>query len=390
MKQLFGLLLMMLALTSCHSPAFISGNIEGLDKKDSKIYLIQPETLQELSASYFGKIIDSATIDTKGNFKFHNLPKTQEPILFELAVQPSGKSGNYLQTDNPLTSNMMPILWQPKEQVRIYAQYDAFQKSCSIEYPSEENRALLNLRDINQKAYQTYLAGKHWQVEDGSGLLEKEQATLKYQEELIAFADSTQYFIPALVAIRWVSPKNDYERVPEFLVRQCETWKKAQPNHPWVKQLCELSNANNLPVLIGDEFPNLKLPTITKDTLRLKSQLGSKITIIDLWASWCAPCRKENREILGPLWDEFHKQGLQIIAYGLESDESAWKTAVERDGADRWLQASDLQGDDAPFLKNIRVQTIPANSILDKNGKVIAKNVHGKDLIDLLSRCLEQ
>ena len=53
---------------------------------------------------------------------------------------------------------------------------------------------------------------------------------------------------------------------------------------------------------------------------------------------------------------------------GLESDASAWRTAVERDGADRWFQASDLQGDDAPFLKKIRLQTIPANFILDDKG----------------------
>ena len=196
--------------------------------------------------------------------------------------------------------------------------------------------------------------------------------------------------MPALVALRWVSPENDYERVPEFLVRQCNKWKKKQPDHPWVKQLCKESDPSNLPVLVGDVFPNLKLPMLTKDTLSLKDQLGNKLTIIDLWASWCAPCRKENREVLVPIWDEYHDQGLQIIAYGLESNESAWRAAAERDGANRWLQASDLQGDDAPFLKKIRVQTIPANFILDDKGVVMAKNVHGKDLMDLVKSYMKK
>ena len=129
---------------------------------------------------------------------------------------------------------------------------------------------------------------------------------------------------------------------------------------------------------------------LTKDTLFLKEQLGNKLTIIDLWASWCAPCRKENREVLVPLWDEYHNQGLQIIAYGLETDEHTWRAAAERDGANRWLQASDLQGDDAPFLKYIRVQTIPANFILDDKGVVIAKNVHGKVLMDLVKSHIEK
>ena len=278
----------------------------------------------------------------------------------------------------------MPIVLQQGERLKITANLDEFQKSFSIENPSEENKALLNLRDINLKAYQTYLEGKKWEVEDGNQLLDKEHAILQYQSELIKFSDNTPYLFPALVALRWVSPENDYERVPEFLVRQCEKWKKNQPNHPWVQELCKLSDPLNLPVLVGDVFPDLKLPTLSKDTLTLKENLGNKLTIIDLWASWCAPCRKENRDILSPLWDEFHNEGLQIIAYGLESSVTAWEDAIIRDGANRWLQTSDLQGDDAPFLKKIRVQTIPANFILDENGIVIAKNVHRKALMEFV------
>jgi thiol-disulfide isomerase/thioredoxin len=129
---------------------------------------------------------------------------------------------------------------------------------------------------------------------------------------------------------------------------------------------------------------------LTKDTLSLKDLLGEKLTIIDLWASWCVPCRKENREVFVPIWNEYHDQGLQIVAYGLESDESIWRSAAERDGANRWFQASDLHGDDAPFLKKIRVQTIPANFILDDKGVVMAKNVHGRDLIDLVKNYMKK
>jgi len=168
------------------------------------------------------------------------------------------------------------------------------------------------------------------------------------------------------------------------LVSLCNKWKKIQPDHIWVKQLCDKCVPSNLPVLAGDIFPNFMLPMITKDTLSLKDQLGTKLTIIDLWASWCAPCRKENREVLVPIWNEYHDQGLQIVAYGLESDESVWREAAVHDGANRWLQASDLHGDDAPFLKKIRIQTIPANFILDNKGIVIAKNIHGKALMDLV------
>ncbi len=383
-KNIISIILMTLTLIACHSPADISGILGGTEKKDIKIYLIEPGTLREVAASYFGKVIDSAVVNSDGSFAFHNLPKIKEPVLLELAVQLPGNAPNYLQTDDPTRSNYMPILWQTGEPLQITAELDEFQKSFSIELPSETNKALLDLRDINQKAYQSSLAGKHWQIEDGSQLLEKEHAVLQYQSELMNFADSTQHLMPALVALRWVSPKKYYERVPEFLVSQCNKWKKKKPDHPWVKQLCKESNPSNLPVLIGDIFPNLKFPLLTKDTLSLKDLLGNRLTIIDLWASWCAPCRKENREVLAPIWNEYHDKGLQIVAYGLESDESAWRAAAIRDGADRWIQASDLQGDDAAFLKKIRVRTIPANFILDDKGLVLAKNIHGRALMDLV------
>lgn len=367
-------------LMSCNAPTYISGSIADVEKEGVKIYLIQPENLQDVAASYFGKVIDSAVVQSDGYFEFINVPKTKDLVLLELALQQPGKFTNYLQTDDPNTSNYIPIVWQSGEVLKISSTWHAFQKSFSMENPSEINKALLKLRDINLKAYETFLEGKDWKVEEGNQLMDKEHAILQYQSALMKFADSTPYLMPALVGLRWVSPENNYERVAEFLVGQCSKWKNKEPEHPWVKQLCKQSEPANLPVLIGDVFPNLKLPLITKDTLFINDALGKKLTIIDLWASWCGPCRIENREILVPIWDEYHKKGLQIIAYGLESSEAAWKAAVERDGANRWLQASDLEGDDTPFLKKIRIRTIPANFILDDKGVVIAKNVHGKAL----------
>ncbi|WP_147678392.1 TlpA family protein disulfide reductase [Algibacter pacificus] len=381
-KNIFKIIIISFTLIACETPSDISGKLENVKNKNLKIYLIQPEKLRDVSASYLGKVIDSATVQPDGGFEFNNLPKAKTPVLFELALQQPDKHANYLQTDNPAKSNFMPIVWEPGKPIKITSTLSDFQNHFSIENPSEINRALLDLKTISQKAYQTHLSGKHWDLKDGDQLLDKEHSMLQYQTALIHFANNTPHLLPALVATRWVSPVNDYERVPEFLVNQCNTWTKKTPNHPWVQQLCKLSKPENLPVLIGDEFPNITLPTINNDSISIKNQLGSKLTIIDLWASWCAPCRKENRDVLVPLWDTYHNKGLQVIAYALESNRATWLAAAEHDGANRWIQISDLQGDDAPFLKSIRVQTIPANFILNDKGVVIAKNIHREDLIN--------
>ena len=388
-KNISSLILIFLTLVACQEPADISGNIQGVDKEGSKVYLIQPQSLRAVAGSYFGLVIDSAIINADGDFAFQNLPETTEPILLELTIQPSGKAANQLQTDDPTTANFMPIAWQFGESIEISAKWNAFQKSFSIANPSEINKALLDLKDTHQKAYETYLKDNPWEQDGEHSLLAKEHAILQYQTALIRFADETTQLLSALVALRWVSPVNDFERVPEFLVRQCIKWKEVQPNHPWVAELCVQSDPSNLPVLIGSVFPNIKLPTMDMDTLFLNNELGSKLTIIDLWASWCAPCRIENRDILVPIWEKHHDNGVQIIGFSLEGNASSWKSAAEKDGADRWLQASELQGDDTPMLRRIRVRTIPANFILDEKGVVLAKNIHGQALINWVENYLK-
>src|SRR4029078_9370192 len=113
-----------------------------------------------------------------------------------------------------------------------------------------------------------------------------------------------------------------------------------------------------------------------------------KLTIIDMWASWCAPCRKENRMVLTLLWSAYKDRGLQILGYSLDNSITSWKSAILNDGAS-WSHASHLTGDDTAFMKALRITTIPANFILDANGKIIAKNLSGDELIEFVKGRLE-
>ncbi|MBK8079880.1 MAG: TlpA family protein disulfide reductase [Saprospiraceae bacterium] len=108
--------------------------------------------------------------------------------------------------------------------------------------------------------------------------------------------------------------------------------------------------------------------------------MATKLTLVDLWASWCAPCRKENKQVLVPLWDQFHKKGFEIIGYALDSSEKGWKAAILNDGADRWKHFSHLKGDESPVFETIHMTMIPANFLLDSRGVIVAKNLHGESL----------
>jgi len=368
-------------LVACSEKPPIMGHLNATSgiNQEIKVYLLRPMHILDVAASFKMIIVDSSEIDADGAFNFQLEISPNESHLYFLAVQNKDEQfPNRLENDSILKSNYFPVMLRSGESIELKANPLAFSETIEFVSPSDDNHELLQLRDTRSKAYRKFIEGKTWNVHVGSQLLDKEDALLKYQKALMNFASNTSSYIAAMVALRWASPKGDYERIPEILVEQCEKWKDVEGN--FSEELCVLADKNLLPIILGDAFPMADLPLLTGERGNIKMLMGSKLTIIDLWASWCVPCRKENKEILVPLWDTFHDQGLQILAYGLENNEEAWKTAIEKDGADRWIHASHLEGDEAPFLKVLRIQTIPANYILDEKGTIIAKNLHGEAL----------
>lgn len=100
----------------------------------------------------------------------------------------------------------------------------------------------------------------------------------------------------------------------------------------------------------------------------LKQSLG-KVTLIDFWASWCLPCRKENPKVVA-LYNEFHEKGFNIISVSLDRDSEDWKEAIAKDKL-TWTQVSNLQEMNDPIAKRYGVTMIPTTFLLDASGKVI-------------------
>jgi peroxiredoxin len=130
-------------------------------------------------------------------------------------------------------------------------------------------------------------------------------------------------------------------------------------------------------VEIGTVAPDFSAPSPEGKDISLKSSLG-KLTLIDFWASWCGPCRKENPNVVA-LYNDFHAKGLNIIGVSLDEKADKWKDAIAKDQL-TWAHVSNLKGWEDPIAKRYYVDGIPATFLLDEKGVVIARNLRGDEL----------
>lgn len=139
-----------------------------------------------------------------------------------------------------------------------------------------------------------------------------------------------------------------------------------------------LKNLNDFKtVKIGRRAPEFSAPNPEGKSVSLKESLG-KITIIDFWASWCEPCRKESPNMVN-LYSEFHDKGLNIIGVSLDEDVTKWKEAIATDKLS-WTQVSNLKKWKDQIAIQYGVKAIPSTFVLNQYGVVVAKDLTGDAL----------
>ncbi len=138
-------------------------------------------------------------------------------------------------------------------------------------------------------------------------------------------------------------------------------------------------------VAIGSVAPNLSASTPTGTPLSLESLRG-KVVLLDFWASWCAPCRIENRHYR-ELHARYHDRGFEILAVSVDTRASDWKSAIAKDQAN-WLQISDLEGWKSPLAGSWNVSALPANFLLDRDGRILAKGLRGRPLEEAIDQAM--
>lgn len=213
--------------------------------------------------------------------------------------------------------------------------------------------------------------------------LQNEYRTLmlsKHKKEEIYF----NQHLGSSVALDWLRNADfllqEKSRAMILFEKLDEKLKQSTAGRKYLKSL-----QDNVSVETGSIAPDFTAKNISGENISLKSFKGQYV-LLDFWASWCVPCRRENPNMLR-IYNKYKTKNFTILALSMDESSSAWIKAIQQDNMP-WIQLSDTGAFNGMTARTYGITSIPSNVLIDPQGKIIARNLHGEELQKVISKTL--
>jgi peroxiredoxin len=329
--------------------------------------------LKKVQLYEMDQLIDSAFLNENNEFKFRRI--SPDPNFYTMVV---GEKNFLIIAQNGDEIDFETNLADITNTYKIDGSSDS-EKIRDFNQVSNESGKVY--QDIQKEYSQKVSANPAAKDSIFKALLPVFQKNMdSYSENALKFGEENKDNLAGFYAVGTV----DQSRYEIQLIKYAEEIKAKFPKNKAVQAFADRMLALKV-VSVGQPAPLFELPTPDNKMVKLTDFKG-KYVLVDFWASWCAPCREENPNLVKQ-YNTFKNKGFTVLGVSLDKSKAAWEKAIADDNLS-WTHVSELKEWDGKVSMSYRVEGIPASFILDPQGKIIAKNLRGAELEAFLSKTL--
>lgn len=383
----FYAVLAVFVFTGCRKNTFtITGTIEGAGKGEHLLLReVKPGVLEP---------VDSVIPEQNGSFAFR--AETQTPSFYVLSMG---------------SDDFLTLLAAPGEKIRVTASRRSLASpsevsgsagtTVMVDFRNQQQQVVSELENLTKVYNDSILSMRLPLIMDSldrkaagivAGFRGKAVTLLEANSSsMVSVYLLNQQVVPGLQLFDPAKDQQIYYRVDSLLYAQYPESDLVLDLHNFVsglRQSASLTGTSGAAIGVGDMLPDIALPDPDGDTISLSSKRG-RIVLVDFWAAWCPPCREENPELV-KLYDMYHYRGFDIYQVSLDQRKEDWTGAIRNDRLGRWAHVSDLKYRDSEVVKRFGLSEIPANYLIDREGRVIAVNLRGPMLRKKLEELFSQ
>ena len=185
----------------------------------------------------------------------------------------------------------------------------------------------------------------------------------------------------AIFAVSVLNPEKDLATVNKL----SERLQKQMPDSKYTKDFIK-KYGNIVEDLVGKHFKEIELPSFDKKYIKFSS-IKNKWVLLDFWASWCPPCRRENPNLV-KAYQKFKSKNFTVFSVSLDDNDGKWFDAVKADHLDWKTHVSELKGWESKVCKDYYINQIPTNFLISPEGIIVARDLRGEELQKKLEEVL--
>jgi peroxiredoxin len=366
MKKIWLMVSVLALFSACNKPgAMTNGDTASSYKVSGKIANVNGGRiiLDELGERQFVSR-DTAEIKPDGTFVFEG--KVTEPGLYKLNLGP----------EQP---QVLFVLDNKNIQVEADAQDVMntlkFNGSTDSDLLHNLNSRMVNFQTEMGELEQRFIAANEAGQQDSIQFLQEKASSAQEQvvASILAFIrQNPNSVVSAYATQTLLQPEQHFA----FIDSMNTVFASTLPNSKYTKSLEQIVQERRN-TATGSLAPDFTLPNPDGKQVSLSSLRGNYV-LIDFWAAWCGPCRKENPNVVR-MYDRFKNKGFEIIGVSLDQSKEKWVKAIADDKLP-WVHVSDLQGWESSAAQLYNVSAIPHTVLLDKEGNIIARDLRGAQL----------